>query len=197
LIELPDKVVPNGASPGYVDFGGYLQPALGGRTQRIDRLGNRFKIALTLPPLPAEPLGRIVVSRLIRAKTEGLRVEYPLMGFKPGSPGSPRVNGVGQSGRTLICDGFTPHYAIREGQWFNHEQSDDRLLYNVDAGTIASAAGEAEILISPMLRLEPTDNDVLNFARPVIQGRVLGEEWAWEWSLAHHAQIAFEIEEMV
>jgi hypothetical protein len=197
MIELPLDAIPNGATPGYVDFGGFLTPALGGRVQRIDRMGNRFKMAFTFPPFKAADLGRIVVSRLIRAKTEGIRLDVPMLGFKPGAVGYPLVDGAGQSGRTLTADGFTPHYAIREGQWFNHIQGDDCLLYNMDAAVMADASGEAELDLSPMLRIEPADNDVLNFAKPMIQGYVLGEEWRWEWNLAHHVGIEFEVEEAV
>ncbi|QAY77927.1 hypothetical protein [Sphingosinicella sp. BN140058] len=197
MIELPYEAVPNGATPAYLDFGGFLTPGLGGRVQRIDRMGNRFRVAFTFPPMEADGLGRIVVSRLIRAKTEGIRIELPQLGFKLGAPGAPRVNGGGQAGKTLVVDGLTPRYPVREGQWFNHVRGADVMLYNVTAGVAADASGQATLAISPMLRVEPLDNDVINFARPVIQGYVHGEDWQWQMSLAHHLGIAFEVEEYV
>ena len=196
MIELPALAVPNGASPGLIDFGGFLTPGLGGRVQRINRLGNRFKIAVSYPPLPADGMGRIVVSRLIRGKTEGVRIEMPLL-YDPGIPGQPRVNGGGQAGRTLVCDGFAPNYSIREGQWFSHEFAGGRCLYNVDQQLTLSNTGTGTINLSPMLRVQPADNDVLNFTRPMIEGFVKGEEWRWEMSLEHNMAIQFEIEEFV
>lgn len=195
MIQLPSLPAPNGASPGYVDFGGFLTPVLGGRVQRLDRMGNRFKLHVSMPPMPSADTGRIFVSRLIRGKTEGVLMEYPLLDFEPGAPGSPLVNGGGQAGRTLIADGFTPNYSIREGQWFSLVHDGQRYLHNVDAGVTANASGQATLSISPMLRVEPDDDDVLEFGKPMIEGFIMGEEWRWEMSLAHHLGMEFEIEE--
>lgn len=195
MIELPTDAVPNGAEPALVDYGGFLRPGLGGRVQRIDRMGNRFKVAFSFPPFASVGLGRIVVSRLLRGKTEGIRIEMPLLGFKPGAPGSPVVDGAGQSGRSLLVRGFTPNYAIREGAWFTHVHANGRCLYNVDASVAADATGDAELSISPMLRVEPADGDVLEFGKPTIEGFVEGEEWRWRMSLEHHVHMEFEVEE--
>jgi hypothetical protein len=195
MIELPDWAVPNSASPTYVDFGGLLTPGLGGRVQRIDRMGNRFRVSVGFPPMVSKDRGRILVSRLLRAKSEGLRLEFPLLGFKPGSPGAPKVNGAGQSGRTLIADGFTPNYIIREGQWFSLEEDGQHYLHNVDAEVVANASGQATLTISPMLRVEPSDNAVLHFSKPMLEGYVRGEEWQWQMSLSHHLTLEAEIEE--
>lgn len=195
MIELPEWAVPNAAAPGYVDFGGFLTPGLGARVQRLDRMGNRFKVALSWPPEVYGKRGRVLVSRLISGKTEGMRVEFVQPGFKIGAPGTPRVNGAGQAGRTLICDGFTPHYAVREGQFFSHEHDGQHYLYKVDAQTVANASGQLDLPITPMLRVEPTDNDLLHFAKPMIEGFIMGEEWRWDISLAHHVAIECEIQE--
>jgi hypothetical protein len=48
-----------------------------------------------------------------------------------------------------------------------------------------------------MLRVEPVDGDVLNFAKPMMEGYVLGDELGWEISLAHHTSVAFDLEEFV
>lgn len=195
MIELPDWAVPNAANPGLIDYGGFLTPGLGGEVQRLDRMGNRFVIGVSLPPVFSGDKGRVLISRLIRGKTEGVRIEFPLLAFSPGSPGTPKVNGPGQAGRTLICDGFTPNYAVREGQWFSLLHAGRHYLHNVDAEAIANAAGQVSLSISPMLRVEPADNDELHFAKPMIEGFILGEEWRWQMSLDHHFAIEFEIAE--
>lgn len=196
MIELPDWAVPNAATPSYVDFGGFLTPGLGGEVQRLDRMGNRWRLAGSFPPMPSKDKGRILVSRLIRGKTEGLRMEFPLLSFKPGSPGSPRVNGAGQSGRSLVIDGLTPHYLVREGQWFSLLHDGRHYLHNVDAGVEANASGQAELSISPMLRVEPDDNDEVHLAKPMIEGFIMSEEWSWAMSLDHNLAIEFEIAEV-
>lgn len=195
MIDLPDWAVPDGAEPWLQDFGGFLTPGLGGAMQRIDRMGNRFGISASFPPMFSKDRGRILVSRLIRGKTEGVRMEYPLLSFKPGAPGSPVVDGAGQSGRTLAVRGATPHYAFREGQPFSLEEDGQHYLHFVDAGVIADASGDAELAISPMLRIEPSDGATCHFARPMIEGYILGEEWRWQMSLSHHLGIAFGLVE--
>jgi hypothetical protein len=195
MIELPDWAVPSAATPGYIDFGGFLTPGLGGAVQRLDRMGNRFKLAVSFPPMPSKDRGRILIGRVIRGKTEGLRMEVPLLSFKPGSPGSPKVNGAGQSGRSLVVDGLTPNYTVREGQWLSILHDDRHYLHNVDAEVTANGSGQATLSISPMLRIEPDDNDEVHLARPMIEGFIMGEEWRWEMSLEHNMGIEFEIQE--
>lgn len=197
MIELPAGVVPREMNAGLIDFGGFLTPPTGARVQRIDRMGSRYKVAFAFPPLSSRDVGRQVVSRLIRAKSEGIRVELPLGDFTPGPPGSPVVDGNGQAGTSLAIRGFNAGYAVREGQWFNHVSGDDRLLYNASAQAIADATGDATVGLAPMLRVEPVDGDVLEFARPVIQGFVLGEEWRWQMAVERLIAIEFEVEEYV
>jgi len=193
MIDLPDWAVPNGADVWLQDFGGFLQPGLGGLVQRIDRMGNRFGISLTFPPMPSKDKGRILVSRLIRGKTEGVRIEYPLLGFKPGAPGAVLVNGGLQSGRVLIVDGASANYAFREGQPFSIEQAGQHYLHFVDAEVIASATGQATLSISPMLRVQPSDNAACHFAKPQVEGYMMGEDWRWQMSLEHHIAIAADL----
>lgn len=195
MITLPDFAIPNGCEAALMDFGGFLQPGLGGAVQRIDRMGNRFTISVTFPPMPSKDKGRILVSRLLRGKTEGVRMEYPLLSFRPGSPGNILVNGAGQAGRTLTVDGATPHYAFREGQPFSIEVGGQHYLHFVDAEVIANASGQATLSVTPMLRVEPTDNAPCHFAKPMIEGFVMGEEYRWAMSLDHNIDLTVDIME--
>lgn len=194
-ILLPDAVVPRDMEHWFVDAGGWQRGR--GAAVRIDRLGSRYGVALQFPPFQSRDVGRIAVSRLIRAQRLGLRVELPLGDFDPGIPGSPVVDGDGQAGTTLAVTGFTPNYAIREGQWFTHIRGDDALLYNVAAPTIANGSGEAELTIEPELRLEPEDGDVLLFGRPVIQGMPMSNERRWRMAIERLTSFEVEIEEVV
>jgi hypothetical protein len=195
MIELPDWAIPNGAEPFLVDFGGFITPGLGGQVQRIDRMGNRFGIAVSMPPVVGKDRGRILVSRLIRGKTEGVRIEYPLLDFPPGAPGTVVVDGAGQSGRTLLVRGATPNYTFREGQPFSIESDEQHYLHFVDGQVSADSSGDAELSISPMLRIEPADGDTCHFAKPMIEGFVHGEEWRWTLTVARHMGIEFEVRE--
>jgi len=195
MIELPPEVVPNNAEPSLMDFGGVMKPATGGKALRVDRLGNRFKATISLPPMENKANGRVVVSRLIRAKSEGIRIEYPLCGVDQGSPGSPRVNGADQAGTEIALKGFRPGYGCGEGYWLSIETDGQHYLYNAAAPATADGAGELTLTIYPPLRAEPADNDIVHLQRPMIEGLVMGEEQGWNISLAHHVSIMFEIEE--
>lgn len=195
MIELPEEVVPNAVMPALIDFGGVQRPPLGGSLLRVNRLGNRYRVSVGLPPMPNAEVGRVVVSRLIRAKTEGLRIEWQLVGVDQGSPGSPLVKGAGQTGSSIECDGFRPGYGVSEGYWFSLETDGQHYLYNASAPTQADASGELTLQFAPPLRKPPADNDAIHMQKPMIQGLVIGDELAWEYSLAHHVGIQFEIEE--
>lgn len=195
MIDLPDYPSPNSASPALIDFGAFLTPSLGGPVQRVSRMGSRFRIAVTMPPMPSVQLGRQWVSRLIRGKSEGVRMPFPLLSFNPGAPGTVLVNGASQAGSSLSVDGATANYAFREGQFFSIVNSGKHHLHMVTAETIASALGAATLPIAPMLRKSPADNAVCHFAEPMIEGFIMGEEFPWSLSVEHLIGLEFQIVE--
>lgn len=195
MIVLPDGVVPNSVRPSLVDFGGVQRPPLGGEILRLNRLGNRFRVDVGLPPITNRDLGRVVVSRLLRAKTEGLRIEWQLVGIDQGSPGSPLVKGAGQTGSSLECDGFRPGYGVSEGFWLSIETGGQHFLHNVAAPGAADGSGELTLSLTPHMRKSPADNAFIHLQKPMIEGLVVGDEFSWEYSLAHHVGIEFQIEE--
>jgi hypothetical protein len=196
-IELPAGVEPVEMEHRFIDAGLWQRGALGGVHIRIDRPGSRYGITLQFPPIETRQVGRMVVSRLIQAQRSGMRVALPLGDFQPGSPGNPVVDGNDQAGTSIAVRGFTPGYAVREGQWFTHVQGDDAKLYNVAAPTIANALGKAIVIIEPELGLEPIDGDRLLFGKPVIQGKPVGNEATWKMSLARHIGFDLQIEEII
>lgn len=179
-----------------VDYGALLTPSLGGPVQRVERLGNRFRLSVSLPPMKADRLGRQWVSALVRGKQEGARVELPLGGFKPGAPGSPTVDGAGQSGRSLAIAGAAPNYAVRDGQWLNHVASDGQHYVYMNVGeTILDATGAGELTIEPMLRVEPEDGDEVKLAGVLIEGFIAGDEQMWSLALGNFIGIGFDLVE--
>ena len=193
MIEFPPRPAPNSCQPALLDHGGTLRSALGGASQRINRLGSRFRVALTYPPLP-EPAGRIFVNRLLRAKEQGLRVEFPLAASQ-GVPGSPVVDGAGSVGYTLNLRGLTPNYAGKEGFWLSVVHAGKHYLHTVTAQFIAGADGKAVVSVYPALRYPFADGSAVHLAKPMIEGLIDGDEQAWEMSLAHHQHISVTIEE--
>lgn len=185
------------AAPRLLDWGGDLIPVLrGGVAQRLNRLGSRYALGIELPPMPSEPTGRLFLSKLRRAKKEGALYAFPQDGFKVGAPGAPRVMGAGQAGITLIIDGFTPYYAIREGQFFSLIHNGRRYLNAVAVKAFADAGGVASLTLEEMLRVSPADNSVCEFVRPMIEGSLAGDEVAWSLLTTPHTSVSFSITEI-
>lgn len=195
MIEFPAFAVPNGATPSMLDFGGTLRPALGGPIQRVNRQGSRYRVAMTFPPFVGDQNGRIVLARLLRAKLEGGRLEYPLPQPQPVS-GAPVVDGAGQAGSILTVRGVQRGTAIREGWWLSVEDaSGQHFLHNIAGGVIVDQAGKVAIPITPMLRKPFADGCQVHLVKPMIEGLIDGDELGWSVSVENFIGIAFTIEE--
>lgn len=193
MIEFPHDLGPQSFTMRLVDFGGVMRPALGGAVTRVNRLGNRYAADVTMPPLEFER-GRLFVSRLIRARSEGLRMEIPLTLGKQGVPGvGATVDGAVAGGTSLAVKGVNPGWVAKEGYWLSVVKSGQHYAHNICAQAVADGTGDITLTIEPELRVSLADGDVVNLARPMIEGFVEGD--GWEWSLAHHAMISFTIEE--
>lgn len=195
MIELPDGTSPNSATPALVDFGFDSQPALGGSSTRTNRPGNRFKVAVTLPPVKSDREGRVLVSRLIQAKTQGLRIAWPLNGFKSLPMGNPLANSAtAQLGTSLLLDGFVNGTVVYEGQFFSIEVGGKNYLH-VAVSDSVSVGGAMTVTFEPPLRAAVPDNTPIEFANPVFEGVVDGQEWAWQLSVGCETDISFSLME--
>lgn len=158
-----------------LDFGGLMPSALGGATERIDRLGNRYMVSVDTPSMQIEPEGRRWSARLLRARREGGIVEIHQPDLKTGAPGTPTVATTTASGRSIPVSGLTPGYPIREGQWLNYVVGGQMYLDQCTAEVIADASGLATIIIQELLRVPLTAGDSIELAKPCIEGWIEGE----------------------
>ncbi len=183
------------AEPQLLDFGAVQQGALGGAAQRLNRLGNRFGLAVELPPALSATHGRIYVAKLLRALTEGAIYPFPQPGLNIGTPGSPVVDGAGQSGSLLNLRGFAEGYLIREGQFFSIIHNGRRYLHSAaeERGTVSGAV--YNLRVTPMLRISPADGAVCEFSTPYLEGFVSGDSAKWQLMLEPYHAIAFSITE--
>jgi hypothetical protein len=193
MIELPDDIGPASLTMGLIDYGGVLRPALGGPLQRVNRLGSRFRASVSLPPLEGHRAGAFRV-RLVRAKAEGLRMEIPLQQAQ-GAPGAPVVDGAGQAGTSIDLRGLTPGYVGKEGYWLSIVKDGQHYVHMLAAAMVVASDGTATASIVPALRTAFPDGAVVHLSKPMIEGVVLGDEMAWEVSLARHTMLSFDIEE--
>lgn len=147
-----------------------LTPAIGGAEQELLRKGTRNEIGFTLPPL--DDLEAMDWADLtIEGDTVVMTVLQPSLVI--GNPGAPLVNGAGAIGASLPVKGLTPGYTIRKGQWLTHlTNSGQRFLYRASAAVTANGSGVAAVPIYGLLRRSPLNNEVIEIAKPRIEGFV-------------------------
>lgn len=191
MIELPDFAHPGSMQVQYLDAG-FTQRGVQSLA-RIDRKGGRFKLALTYGPYEPER-ARVMVSRLLAAKQEGLRVEYPLL-HSQGAPGAVRLNGAVASGRVLPLDGFARGYFCKEGYALSLVKDGRHYLHTVKVGGRANESGQLTITLNELLRDSFPDNAVVNLAKPMIEGFIDGDTWAWGAAVDRVTPIQFTLEE--
>jgi hypothetical protein len=192
--DLPTTPVPIRAPMSYLYNGVDQTPALGGDSQRLSRVGDRFAMTVVLRKMKYRDSMRWLSAR-IKAFTD--TVVYPVYqkGFTPGRPGTPLVNGASQAGTSLICDGFRANYKGIDGQYFSIIISGKRYLHMLTADFTATSGGAATISFLPMLRATPADNAVLEFALPKMEGFVQGSQADWEPERTRVEGLSFTIVE--
>lgn len=173
VLILPTDPAPSNMVIGLVTAKNTLAPAFGDGEQELVRKGSRYALTFQMPPMS------YVTSMdwddlMAEGDTVVMKVHQP--GFDTGAPGTPRVNGAGQSGSSLVIDGLTNGYVIRKGQFLSVVTSGRRFLYRARSSVTASD-GSATVPLRTMLRFPPSDNDVVEIAQPMIEGfvRDLGE----------------------
>lgn len=175
VLVLPTDPAPANMGIAMIAAKNVLAPAFGDGEQELLRKGSRYALTFQMPPM------RYVTSMdwddlMTEGDTVVMKVHQP--GFDTGAPGTPRVNGAGQSGSALVIDGLTNGYVIRKGQFLSVITQGRRFLYRAKANVTVSG-GTATVPLRTMLRFPPADNDVVEIAQPMIEGfvRDLGE-WA-------------------
>lgn len=169
-----------------------LSPAFGGPTNRFARMGSRYALDVEMPPMKnidAQDWADIDDE----AATCILLIPQP--GIDTGAPGSPLVNGGSQAGSSLILNGVTPQYALRKNQWLTIITGGQRFSYRAKSAVVADAAGNLVVPLRTMLRVSPTNNDVVEIAEPKIEGYVTVTEDAWSVDSAHIVALTFSITE--
>jgi hypothetical protein len=183
------------AEPRYVGFGGEMRSSKGGPSLLLNWPGDRWALDVQTPPMLYGSLGRVWVSRLVQGKTDTVAMRFPQPGYDVGLPGSPVVDGAGQSGQTLDVRGLSPLYLVHEGQFFSIIVGGQRYLYNSAADVVSSETGTAALIIRPMIRKIPPDGAVVELAQPIIEGHLQGREQGWTLEAAKTTGLRFSIME--
>jgi hypothetical protein len=75
--------------------------------------------------------------------------------------GTPLVKGAGQTGRSLIIDGFTTSTVgiLKAGDWIQLGSGSTTRLYKVLADVDSNGSGEVTVDVAPKIITAPADND--------------------------------------
>lgn len=193
MIVLPRFPRPNRPAVELLDFG-LIQR--GAASLRVERPGSRHRMAFTWPREVMRPeTAAKFLSRLKRGKRQGVQIDV-LLPQAQGSPGSPVVDGAGQSGTSLDVRGLTSGYTAREHYWLTIVETDGTAyLHSVFQTVRASNTGTATIEIEPPLRAPFPDGARVELARPFVQGDLVGETLSYAYEDLRQIPLSIVIEE--
>lgn len=193
MIVVPATPGPVATDWRQVDYGGNLTPPLGGPVQRVNRLGNRLAVTVTLPPMTPAQAGAWVMA-LNRAVREGARWAIRQVEQTIGPIGTPVVDGAGQAGATLVIRSAQPGGTLFESQFLTIVTAAARYTHMASAA-IVGTDGKVSLSIVPPLRAEPANGDQVLIAGPTIDGLLEGDGVAWTVDRARRFGLSFTIVE--
>lgn len=188
-IDLPPLPRLAACSVKLLRYGVDLRPGTGGPVQRSRRLGARYAVEVSLPPLG--PGAGTWLAALLRADAEETTVRLTFPQATVPDAGDVVVDGAGQTGTTLNVTGGEGE--ILAGSFFSVIVGGVSYLYATTAE--ATLGDDLALGVAPMLRASPANGAALTFQGAVIEGLLQGEAIGWDLeTLAIHG-ISFAIEE--
>lgn len=151
-------------------------PPLGGPDSRFPRLGSRHVCDVVLENMTAAQ-AQAWQNRL-SSEDQTVVFAIPTRGLDIGDPGTPLVDGSGQTGSTLKVKGVPAGYVVKENQpvpvvSFNPRTSADQVFfYRARGPATANGSGVVDIPLNVIIRFPHLNNDAVLLAAPVIEGFV-------------------------
>ena len=165
---------------------------LDGTVQTLELTGARWRANYELPPMK-----RVQAAAWTAFLTELLGSAGRFFGFDPDarSPrgsglGSPLVNGAGQTGKSLIVDGWSELETglLLPGDYFEVGGE----LKMATAPAVSDSSGEATLAFTPPLRASPADGAALTLVDPKVTMMLADDEQAfWDADRASLYGISF------
>jgi hypothetical protein len=183
------------SDPTLMVWAALQEPALGGVTQRVGRVGDRFSLGFSTPEMRYEAEGRRAIALLQLAQRQGGRVRYTQPGFRIGPVGTPLVDGAHTGGTALKLKGMPARCAVRMGQALNLIVGGRYYLYFAAADVVMSAGGAGTVQLTVPMRKHMAGNEPVEIARPVIEGWLDGNQRDWTLDLAQTVGLKFTVTE--
>ncbi len=165
---------------------------LDGTVQTLELTGARWRANYELPPMT-----RAQAAAWTAFLTELLGSAGRFFGFDPDARqprgsglGSPLVNGAGQTGKSLIVDGWSEIETglLLPGDYFEVGSELKMATAQVDS----DSSGEATLAFTPPLRASPVDGAALTLVDPTVTMMLVDDEQAfWDADRASLYGISF------
>lgn len=159
------------AVPAPLRLGGTVTGSLGA-SQQINRLGDRWTMAVETAAVDYEPEGRRWGGMLALAAREGGLFRLPQPGLRNYASGTVVAASATAAGKALPVSGLTPGSVVLAFQWISIVVGGRRYADQVTAQAVASAGGTATLALSNLLRAPVPAGAVIEIAVPKIEGIV-------------------------
>lgn len=168
------------------------------KQQILKHSGERWEADISLPPMQRADAEEWIAFLLSLGGQYGTFLLGDPIGATPrGSasvtPGTPLVNGSGQTGNILAIDGCptsTSNY-LRAGDYIQIGLASSTRLYKVLADVNTNASGEASVDIWPSLRESPDNNAAVTVSSCKGLFRLAAAETSWDINTASFYGISF------
>lgn len=161
-----------------------LTPVMGGPTQRVARLGDRYVLEVQMRNMSYTDAASII-GKLIQGLSNEVVVSVPQPGLVGGATGSGTASSGGGTALSVSVSG-TPIV----GQVFSIVKGTKRSLH-----TVTSASG-GSLSIYPMLKFPIAGGETVEFGDPKIQGFLQGNSQSWTVNLARAVGLTFAVIEV-
>lgn len=186
---------PSSAVPKLVDYGGNQVPFLGGPVSHLDRLGTRFALDVTLPPMRNNAaLAMAWVADLLRGKRDGVTWEWPQPDIIP-PPNCVTTGAAASMAEELTLAGIAAGTVVPKGSFLSLLVADRYYLHNVFQGGVVGGGETLAIQVTPAFRVPIPSVTQVKFNPAIFQGYLEGNELAWNIDLARTVGLSFTIVE--
>lgn len=161
--------------------------------------GQMWEIAGSLPLMTRAQAAAYVTFMLKLNGKKGTFL-FPIPDATPRgvATGTPLVKGGGQTGNSLIIDGFTNGVTgiLKAGDWFNLGSGSSTRLHMVLDDVNSNGSGEVTVDIWPSLRESPSDNAAVTLTNCKLLSR-LKSDVGYDIDINKHYLLEFEAWEVV
>ncbi len=174
---------------------------LSGSVQTLEMPGARWTASYVLPPMKRDTAAAWQAF-FVRLRGQAGR----FYGYDPDSraprgvaTGTPLVNGGGQTGASLVTDGWTASVTgiLKAGDYIAFDAGTGRELHMVVADASSNESGQATLTLEPPIRVSPLDNAALILSSASCVMMLATPDIAWDASETSVYGLAFEAVEAI